>query len=112
MLYELRAFRIRREIVKYVFHALSYAPQPNESFNADANTGHGFAILLASVGALRPYGLRRRLTRALGFTFELRRTSSIHTAPKNHVNRIVDLHSNRCSRLLDFIRKLIFNGRN
>jgi hypothetical protein len=41
--------------------------QPNESFNADANTGHGFAIFLASVGALRPYGLRRRLTRALGF---------------------------------------------
>jgi hypothetical protein len=28
---------------------------PNKSFNADANTGHGFAILLASVGALRPY---------------------------------------------------------
>jgi hypothetical protein len=26
---------------------------PNWSFNADANTGHGFAILLASVGALR-----------------------------------------------------------
>jgi hypothetical protein len=44
----------------------AYAPQPNETFNADANTGHGFAILLASVGALRPYGLRRRLTRALG----------------------------------------------
>jgi len=31
----------------------AYAPQPNESFNADANTGHGFAIFTASVGALR-----------------------------------------------------------
>ena len=30
-----------------VFH------QHNCRFNADANTGHGFAILLASVGALR-----------------------------------------------------------
>jgi len=40
---------------------------PNESFNADANIGHGFAIFMANVGALRPYGLRRRLTRALGF---------------------------------------------
>jgi hypothetical protein len=39
---------------------------PNKSFNADANTGHGFSIFMASVGALRPYGLRRRLTRALG----------------------------------------------
>jgi hypothetical protein len=26
---------------------------PNWSFNADANTGHGFAIFMASVGALR-----------------------------------------------------------
>jgi hypothetical protein len=32
----------------------AYAPQPNESFNADANIGHGFAILMANVGALRP----------------------------------------------------------
>jgi hypothetical protein len=40
--------------------------RPNWSFNADANTGHAFGILLASVGALRPYGLRRRLTLALG----------------------------------------------
>jgi len=39
---------------------------PNRSFNADANTGHAFGILLASVGALRPFGLRRRLTLALG----------------------------------------------
>ena len=28
--------------------------QPNCRFNADANTGHGFAIFMASVGALRP----------------------------------------------------------
>jgi hypothetical protein len=26
---------------------------PNWRFNADANTGHGFAIFMASVGALR-----------------------------------------------------------
>jgi hypothetical protein len=31
----------------------AYAPEPNWSFNADANTGHGFAIFMASVGALR-----------------------------------------------------------
>jgi hypothetical protein len=31
----------------------AYAPQPNWRFNADANTGHGFAIFMASVGALR-----------------------------------------------------------
>jgi hypothetical protein len=30
------------------------APQPNESFNADANIGHRFAILMANVSALRP----------------------------------------------------------
>ena len=30
-----------------------YAPQPNSRFNADANTGHGFAIFMASVGTLR-----------------------------------------------------------
>ena len=30
-----------------------YAPQPNRRFNADANTGHGFAIFIASVGTLR-----------------------------------------------------------
>jgi hypothetical protein len=29
--------------------------QPNETFNADANIGHGFAIFMANVGALRPY---------------------------------------------------------
>jgi hypothetical protein len=33
----------------------AYAPQPNESFNADANIGHRFAILMANVGALRPF---------------------------------------------------------
>jgi hypothetical protein len=31
----------------------AYAHQPNMSFNADANTGHGFAIFMASVGPLR-----------------------------------------------------------
>ncbi|AYR24557.1 N-acetyltransferase [Herbaspirillum rubrisubalbicans] len=36
---------------------------PNWAFNADANTGHGFAIFMASVGPLR---LRLRLTLALG----------------------------------------------
>ena len=40
------------------FHS---APQPNCQVNADANTGHGFAIFMACVGALRPGGLRRRL---------------------------------------------------
>jgi hypothetical protein len=49
------------------FQTFHFAPQPNESFNADANTGHAFGIFMASVGALRPDGLRRRLTRALGF---------------------------------------------
>jgi hypothetical protein len=32
----------------------AYAPQPNESFNADANIGHRFAILMANVSTLRP----------------------------------------------------------
>ncbi len=31
----------------------AFAHQPNCRFNADANTGHGFAIFMASVGALR-----------------------------------------------------------
>jgi hypothetical protein len=31
----------------------AYVPQPNESFNADANIGHRFAILMANVSALR-----------------------------------------------------------
>ncbi len=30
------------------------APQPNCRFNADANIGHRFAILMAYVGALQP----------------------------------------------------------
>ena len=28
-------------------------PSPNWRFNADANTSHGFAIFMASVGSLR-----------------------------------------------------------
>jgi hypothetical protein len=35
---------------------LAYVHQPNSAFNADANKGHGFAIVLALVGALRPSG--------------------------------------------------------
>lgn len=31
----------------------AYAPQPNCRFNAAPNTGHGFAIFMASVGSLR-----------------------------------------------------------
>lgn len=31
----------------------AYAPQPNCRFNADANMGHRFAILMAHAGALR-----------------------------------------------------------
>jgi hypothetical protein len=30
-----------------------YAPQPNWAFNADANTGHAFGILMACIGTLR-----------------------------------------------------------
>jgi hypothetical protein len=37
-----------------VLNGLIFARQPNESFNADANIGHRFAILMANVGALRP----------------------------------------------------------
>jgi hypothetical protein len=33
----------------------AFSPQPNETFNADANIGHRFAILMANVGTLRPY---------------------------------------------------------
>jgi hypothetical protein len=36
-----------------VLTVIHYAPQPNETFNADANIGHRFAILMANVGALR-----------------------------------------------------------
>jgi len=35
-------------------HYFAFAPQANSRFNADANTGHRFAILMASVGARRP----------------------------------------------------------
>ena len=31
----------------------AYAPQPNWGFNADANIGHAFGILMAYVGTLR-----------------------------------------------------------
>ncbi len=34
--------------------SIHYAPQPNCGFNADANIGHRFAILMAYVGALQP----------------------------------------------------------
>ena len=33
---------------------VALAHKPNESFNADANIGHRFAILMANVGPLRP----------------------------------------------------------
>ena len=31
----------------------AYAPQPNRSFNVDANKGHAFGIFMALIGALR-----------------------------------------------------------
>jgi hypothetical protein len=34
----------------------AYAHQPNWALNADANMGHGFAIVMAHVGTLRPCG--------------------------------------------------------
>jgi hypothetical protein len=37
---------------RLLHHSIT-CPQPNCRFNADANTGHGFAIFMASVGALR-----------------------------------------------------------
>jgi hypothetical protein len=42
--------QIQVMLARPTFH---YAHQPNCRFNADANTGHGFAIFMASVGALR-----------------------------------------------------------
>jgi hypothetical protein len=45
-----RTRKIRFMPTRQPFH---YVRQPNWSFNADANTGHGFAIFMASVGALR-----------------------------------------------------------
>jgi len=40
-------------MVLYKLNHSSTCREPNWSFNADANTGHGFAIFMASVGALR-----------------------------------------------------------
>ena len=37
-------------------HSFHFAPQPNGAFNADANKGHAFGILMALVGARRPAG--------------------------------------------------------
>ena len=39
-----------------VFPGRANGQKPNCKFNVDANTGHGFAIFMASVGALRPSG--------------------------------------------------------
>jgi hypothetical protein len=39
-----------------VFPGRAKGQKPNCKFNVDANTGHGFAIFMASVGALRPSG--------------------------------------------------------
>lgn len=39
-----------------ICHTFHFARQPNLTFNADANMGHRFAILMAHVGALRPSG--------------------------------------------------------
>ena len=36
-----------------VFPGRANGQKPNCAFNVDANTGHGFAIFMASVGALR-----------------------------------------------------------
>jgi hypothetical protein len=47
---EVQHLKMQAMSAKTPFH---YAPQPNWAFNADANTGHGFAIFMASVGALR-----------------------------------------------------------
>ncbi len=35
---------------------LASAPSLTRALNADANMGHGFAIVMAHVGALRPCG--------------------------------------------------------
>ena len=39
-----------------VFPGRAKGQKPNCKFNVDANTDHGFAIFMASVGALRPSG--------------------------------------------------------
>jgi hypothetical protein len=46
---------------------INLAGMPNWSFNSDANTGHGFAIFMAFVGALRTCGAPVPLTWVLGF---------------------------------------------
>jgi hypothetical protein len=48
------AARLSKQVVCHS-HNGGICVQPNESFNADANIGHRFAILMANVGALRPY---------------------------------------------------------
>jgi hypothetical protein len=69
---------------------VAHAHKPNESFNADANTGHRFAP--SNVGALR-LRLRRRLTRALGnktdsaenYNVKAAKTLWIHALPSASV---------------------------
>ena len=41
---------------------IHFAAQPNWGFNADTNIGHGFAIFMAYVGALRTCGAPAPLT--------------------------------------------------
>jgi hypothetical protein len=47
-------YQINTNAYMIVFAKHRNCPQPNETFNADANIGHRFAILMANVGALRP----------------------------------------------------------
>jgi hypothetical protein len=46
------AARIFNQVVCHAIHR-GICSQPNETFNADANIGHRFAILMANVSALR-----------------------------------------------------------
>ena len=39
--------------MQVVINYPAYAPQPNRSFNMDANKGHAFGIVMALIGALR-----------------------------------------------------------
>jgi hypothetical protein len=55
-----------KAVPQWCWQGCHFAPQPNCRFNADAKAGHAFGIFMASFGALRPGGLRRRLTWALG----------------------------------------------
>ena len=43
-------------LLKQVLHFGCESAKPNWAFNVDANTGHGFGIFMASVGALLPSG--------------------------------------------------------